>query len=252
MVAPKMAEEPRTRIEHPNRGKASSQVTRLIVVLLLLVSVGLMLVVTIGGWATLAGAKPVQLAYILLYLILAFFVLRWSRGVLPLIAALAIGLGIFAAISVPGWYARDHPGFTDPGLPSDLLGLVCALIAIVQLLLIFFAMSGFRQAWNVEVEKPAGGERDERAQRGGPRDRRRYEDEDGGEDEDEAPTRRERVGVDDQDPRVREHPVPERTGFERPESGAAAPRRPASEPPTTEPPRREPGTGPSGPSPAPA
>jgi hypothetical protein len=246
MVAPKMAEEPRTRIEHPNRGKASSQVTRLIVVLLLLVSVGLMLVVTIGGWATLAGAKPVQLAYILVYLILAFFVLRWNRGVLPLIAALAIGLGIFAAISVPGWYARDHPGFTDPGLASDLLGLVCALIAIVQLLLIFFAMSGFRQAWNVEVEKPAGGERDERAQRGGPRDRRRYED------DDEAPTRREPVREDGQDPRVREHPVPERTGFERPDSGPPAPRRPASEQPTTEQPRREPGTGPSGPSPAPA
>jgi presenilin-like A22 family membrane protease len=175
MVAPKMAEEPRTRIEHPNRGKASSQVTRLIVVLLLLVSVALMLIVTIGGWATLAGAKPVQLAYILLYLVLAFFVARWNRGVLPLIAALAIGLGIFAAISVPGWFARDHPGFTDPGLASDLLGLICALIAIVQLLLIFFAMSGFRQAWNVEVEKGGAGQRDEPEPPGGPGHRRRDE-----------------------------------------------------------------------------
>jgi presenilin-like A22 family membrane protease len=175
MVAPKMAEEPRTRIEHPNRGKASSQVTRLIVVLLLLASVVLMLIVTIGGWATLAGAMPVQLAYILVYLVLAFFVARWNRGVLPLIAALAIGLGIFAAISVPGWFARDHPGFTDPGLPSDLLGLICALIAIVQLLLIFFAMSGFRQAWNVEVEKPRDGQRDEPEPPGGPGHRRRDE-----------------------------------------------------------------------------
>jgi presenilin-like A22 family membrane protease len=166
MVAPEMAEEPRTRIEHPNRGKASSQVTRLIVVLLLLVSVALMLIVTIGGWATLAGATPVQIAYILVYLVLAFFVARWNRGVLPLIAALAIGLGIFAAISVPGWFARDHPGFTDPGLPSDLLGLICALIAIVQLLLIFFAMSGFRQAWNVEVERHEEPPPDRTEQRG--------------------------------------------------------------------------------------
>jgi hypothetical protein len=217
MVAPKMAEEPRTRIEHPNRGKASSQVTRLIVVLLLLVSVGLTLVVTIGGWATLAGAKPVQIAYLLAYLVLAFFVARWNRGVLPLIAALAIGLGIFAAISVPGWYARDHPGFTDPGLPSDLLGLVCALIAIVQLLLIFFAMSGFRQAWNVEVEKPAGGDRGEDAD--GSR-RRRDEAEEG------------RWADRSDDPRGRDR-APE-------------------EQPTAEQPRREPGTGSTGPSPAPA
>jgi hypothetical protein len=219
MVAPKMAEEPRTRIEHPNRGKASSQVTRLIVVLLLLVSVVLMLIVTIGGWATLAGAKPVQLAYILVYLVLAFFVARWNRGVLPLIAALAIGLGIFAAISVPGWFARDHPGFTDPGLASDLLGLICALIAIVQLLLIFFAMSGFRQAWNVEIEKPRHGDRDEDADRGGSRRRR-----------DEAEEGRWADRDRDAEPRGR------------------AP----DEQPTTEQPRREPGTGSSGPSPAPA
>jgi hypothetical protein len=219
MVAPEMAEEPRTRIEHPNRGKASSQVTRLIVVLLLLVSVGLMLIVTLGGWATLAGAKPVQLAYILIYVVLAFFVLRWNRGVLPLIAALAIGLGIFAAISVPGWYARDHPGFSDPGLASDLLGLVCALLAIVQLLLIFFAMSGFRQAWSVEVEKPRDGERDQPAPRGGPGNRRRDED---------ANDRQRRE--DERGARVRE----------------------PQEQPTAEQPRREPGTGSTGPSPAPA
>jgi hypothetical protein len=223
MVAPDMAEEPRTRIEHPNRGKASSQVTRLVVVVLLLVSVGLMLIVTIGGWATLEGAKPVQLAYILLYLVLAFFVMRWSRGVLPLIAALAIGLGIFAAISVPGWYARDHPGFSDPGLASDLLGLVCALIAIVQLLLIFFAMSGFRQAWNVEVEKARHGERDAPAPRSGPRNRR------GDEDDDAVPDDRQRR-QDERGTRVRE-PEEQRTA---------------------EQPRREPGTGSTGPSPAPA
>lgn len=143
---------------HPNRRKASSKLTRLLVVVLLLVSVGLMLVVTLGGWSTLAGAKPVQVAYILVYVLLAVFVLRWSRGVLPLIAALAVGLLIFAAVSVPGWYARDKPGFVDPGLASDVLGLVCALLVPVQLLLVAVALSGFRQAWNVEVEKPVDGD----------------------------------------------------------------------------------------------
>ncbi len=142
---------------HPNRRKGSSKLTRLIVILLLLVSVGLMLIVTVGGWSTLAGAKPVQVAYILLYVLLAVLVLRWSRGVLPVIAALGVGLLIFAAVSVPGWYARDKPGFTDPGLGSDVLGLVCALLVPVQLLLIAMSLSGFRQAWNVEVERPVDG-----------------------------------------------------------------------------------------------
>jgi hypothetical protein len=154
MVASAMAEEPRTRIEHPNRHKASSQATRLLVVVLLLVSIVLTLIVTIAGWSELAGAQPVQVAYMVVYGLLAFFVLRWSRGVLPLIAALAIGLLIFAAVSVPAWYARDKAGFAEVGLPADLLGLICALLVPVQLLLIAVAMSGFRQAWNVEVEHP--------------------------------------------------------------------------------------------------
>jgi hypothetical protein len=72
--------------------------------------------------------------------------------VLPLIAALAIVLLIFAAVSAPAWFDRDGAGFTDPALPSELLGLLTSLLVPVQLLLIAVAMSGFRQAWNVEVE----------------------------------------------------------------------------------------------------
>jgi hypothetical protein len=140
------------RIEHPNRKKASSKITRLLVILLLLVSAGLVLIVSVGGWSAIAGAKPLQVIYIALYLVLAFFVARWSRGVLPLIAALAIVLLIFAAVSAPAWFDRSQTGFTDPALPSDLLGLITALIVPVQVLLIAVAMSGFRQAWNVEVE----------------------------------------------------------------------------------------------------
>jgi hypothetical protein len=164
-----MAEEPRTRIEHPNRRKVSSKATRLVVVVLLLVSIALMLIITLGGWSALSGAQAVQVGYMVVYLLLAIFVVRWSRGVLPLISALAVGLLIFAAVSVPGWYARDKPGFADVGLPADVLGLICALIVPVQILLIAVAMSGFRQAWNVEVERPVGGEPSEpsRRERGG-------------------------------------------------------------------------------------
>jgi hypothetical protein len=145
--------DPGVIIDHPNRRKASSQFTRAFVVLLLLVSAGLVTIISIGGWAALEGAKFLQVAYIVIYVVVAIFVLRWSRGVLPLAAALAIVLLIFAAVSAPAWFDRDKTGFTDPALDSDILGLLTALVVPVQLLLIAFAMSGFRQAWNVEVER---------------------------------------------------------------------------------------------------
>ena len=144
--------EPGVRIEHPNRKKAASKLTRLIVVILLVVSAALVAIVTLGGWDALQGAKALQVAYIVIYLVIAFFVLRWSRGVLPLAAALAIVLLIFAAVSAPAWFDRDKPGFAEPALDEGILGLVTALIVPVQVLLIAFAMSGFRQAWNVEIE----------------------------------------------------------------------------------------------------
>jgi uncharacterized BrkB/YihY/UPF0761 family membrane protein len=140
-------------IEHPNRAKASSKATKAIVILLLLVSVALVLIVTIGGWSALEGAKAVQIGLMVLYLVIAFYVARWNRGVLPVAAALAIILLIFAAVSGPAWFERDKTGFTDPALDSDVLGLVTLLIVPVQVLLIAFAMQGFAQAWNVEVER---------------------------------------------------------------------------------------------------
>jgi FtsH-binding integral membrane protein len=160
--------DPGVRIEHPNRRKAASKVTRAVVVLLLLVSAVLVAVVTVGGWDLLQGAKALSVAYIVVYVVLAFFVLRWSRGVLPLAAALAIVLLIFAAVSAPAWFDRDQPGFAEPTLDAGILGLVTALIVPVQLLLIAFAMSGFRQAWNVEIEHPVDEPPPEPRGRGGP------------------------------------------------------------------------------------
>jgi hypothetical protein len=159
-------EEPGVSIDHPNRDKASSKVTRAIVVVLLLVSAGLVALISVGGWNAIEGAKPLQVAYIVLYLLLAFFVLRWSRGVLPVIAALAIVLMIFAAVSAPAWFDRDKAGFTDPTLDEGILGLLSALLVPVQILLIAFSMSGFRQAWNVEVERDQEPPPDREEQRG--------------------------------------------------------------------------------------
>lgn len=143
-------------LEWPNREKASSRITKLVVFLLLLASAGLIIVVTAGGWAKLAGAKPLQVAYIAVYLLMALFVLRWNRGVLPLAAALAIILGIFAAIAAPQWFTRSGPGYASPALPEQVVGTITLVLLPVQILLILFAIRGFMQDWNVEVEVPDG------------------------------------------------------------------------------------------------
>ena len=143
-------------IERPNRDKASSKATKAVVILLLLVSAGLVAVITAGGWEKLAGMKAISIGYVLVYLVMAFYVARWNRGVLPMAAALAIILGIFAAIAGPEWFNRDKSGFTNPALDADFLGLLTLLVVPVQVLLIAFSMRGFQQGWNVEVEVPAG------------------------------------------------------------------------------------------------
>ena len=141
-------------IEHPNRRKPASQLARLLVIALLIISAAVVLIVAVGGWEALEGAKPVQIAFIVVYFVFALFVARWSRGVLPMIAALAVILGIFGAIAAPAWFDRTKDGFTDPALTADVLGLLCALLVPLQLALVVAAMIGFRQRWNVEAERP--------------------------------------------------------------------------------------------------
>lgn len=140
-------------VTHPNRDKPVVQATRATVVLLLLASAALVLIVTVGGWSVLESAKPVEIAYVLIYLTLAFFALRWNRGVLPVAAVLAVLLLIFALVAGPGWFARDKSGFAQPALGASLLGVLTLLIVPVQMLLVAFAMRGFQQGWNVELER---------------------------------------------------------------------------------------------------
>jgi lysylphosphatidylglycerol synthetase-like protein (DUF2156 family) len=146
-----MAEE-ETRVYHPNRDKAASKAAKSTVVLLLLVSAGLVAIVTIGGWSVMQGAQIVAIAYVIVYCVMAYYIARWQRGVLPLAAALAILLGVVAAIAVPGWFDRDETGYADALLPAGLLGLLTLIIVPLQLLLIAFAMRAFSQQWNVEIE----------------------------------------------------------------------------------------------------
>jgi lysylphosphatidylglycerol synthetase-like protein (DUF2156 family) len=141
-----------TVVVRPNRDKAESKATRAIVVLLLVISALLIFVVTAGGWSELQGAQIISIGYIVVYLVMAFYVARWNRGVLPVAAALAILFAVVAAVAAPAWFERDKAGFEDPALDPSMLGLLTAIIVPVQLLLIAFAMRGFQQQWNVEVE----------------------------------------------------------------------------------------------------
>jgi hypothetical protein len=143
-------------IEHPNREKAESRATKAIVVALLLISAAIMTAVTVGGWHALQGAKSLQIAYIVVYVVLAVQIGRWRSGLLPVAAALAIVLLIFAAISGPQWFARDKNGFADPTLDESVLGTLTVVLVPLQLLLIVFAARGFSQKWSVEIERSAG------------------------------------------------------------------------------------------------
>jgi FtsH-binding integral membrane protein len=103
----------------------------------------------------------VQTGYIAVYLLLAFFAARWNRGVLPVAAALAVLLGIFALVAGPAWFDRNKSGFAEPALNAGLLGLLTLLVVPVQILLVAFAMRGFNQGWNVELERRDPGARGE-------------------------------------------------------------------------------------------
>ncbi len=140
-------------IDHPNRDRPQSRATRALVVALLLISAIVLTLATAGGWEKIQGAKSLHIAYILIYLVLAFYIARWRSGLLPVAAALAIVLAMFAAISGPEWFARDQPGFSDPALGAGILGVLTLVIVPVQVLLIIFAAQGFTQRWSVEVER---------------------------------------------------------------------------------------------------
>jgi hypothetical protein len=94
----------------------------------------------------------VSFGYIVVYVVMAFFVGRWNRGVLPVAAALAILFAVVAAVAGPAWFERDKAGFDDPLLEPSILGLFTIILIPVQLLLIVFALRAFQQQWNVEIE----------------------------------------------------------------------------------------------------
>lgn len=143
----------------PNREKPESKTTKAIVSFVLLISAALLIIITLGGWERLQSTTVglMTIGWAALYVLFAILVARWNRGVLPVTAALAVIMIIFAAVAAGGWFARDKPGLDSPALPEDLLGLLTLIVIPVQLLLLIVAMVGFNQQWSVEEERPIGG-----------------------------------------------------------------------------------------------
>jgi hypothetical protein len=160
LAAMRVAEvRPGYELWRPNREKPEAKTMKSVVAFVLLVSAALLIVITVGGWERLLGTSVafMSLAWAALYILFAFLVARWQRGVLPVAASLAVILAIFAAIAAPDWFARSKDGLDSPALPEDLLGLLTAIVVPVQLLLIAVSMIAFNQEWHVEEERPIGG-----------------------------------------------------------------------------------------------
>jgi presenilin-like A22 family membrane protease len=143
----------------PNREKAGSVATKWAIVALLAATAALAALVTIGGWSLLKGGSgmgTVCAIYALLYAFFAYLVARWSRGILPLAAALSMILFIFCAVGADSWFARDKAGFDEALLSSSLIGTLVIVLAVLQLVVVFAALYGFNQEWHVEEERPIG------------------------------------------------------------------------------------------------
>lgn len=143
----------------PNREKPGSITTKFVIVLLLLATAVLAALITIGGWSVLKGGSgmgAICAIYALLYAFFAFLVARWSRGILPVAAALSMILAIFCAVGADSWFARNKDGFAEALFPSSLVGTLVIVLGLLQIVVIAFALYGFNQEWHVEEERPIG------------------------------------------------------------------------------------------------
>ena len=143
----------------PNQEKPQSVTTKFVVVFLLVATAAIAAVITIGGFSLLSGGGImgiVCLVYAGLYAFFAFLVARWSRGILPVAAALSMILAIFCMVGANSWFAREKTGFDEALLPSSLIGLLVVVMLLLQIVLVVACFYGFSQDWHVEEERPIG------------------------------------------------------------------------------------------------
>jgi hypothetical protein len=155
-------------VTYPNRERRSSRATRTALAAVLVCSALLMLLVTVGGWSKLDGLEAVNLIWCAVYLVMAFFVMRWARELLPIAVGLGALMFVFTVIAETAaagvswsdrnapYYAPIHSLFGGGGLSAGTLDTLTLVIAITQALLVAAAVYAYRQAWNIEYEVPDG------------------------------------------------------------------------------------------------
>lgn len=143
----------------PNREKPQVIATKAMVTLLLICSGVLTALITVGGFTLLQGGTImgiICLVFAAVYGLFALLVFRWSRGALPVSAACAVLMAIYASVAAPSWFNRDKSGFADALIPSTLLGTLTVALLLVQIVLVVVAVIAFNQDWHVEEERPIG------------------------------------------------------------------------------------------------
>jgi hypothetical protein len=143
----------------PNREKARSITTKLVLVLLLAATTALAALITITGFSLMIGGGGMAiicLIYVLLYAFFTFLVLRWNRGILPVVAALSTILAIFCLTGVNSWFSRDKAGFDEGLLSSSAIGVLVIVLLLLQIVVVAVSLYAFNQNWHVEEERPIG------------------------------------------------------------------------------------------------
>jgi hypothetical protein len=144
---------------NPNRERPGVITTKFVVMFLMLATAAIAALITVGGFPLLSGGGGMGIVCLIYAALYAFFAVRvagWSRGVLPVAAALSMILAIFCAVGADSWFSRNKGGFEDALLPSPLIGLLVVILLLLQIILIAAAFYGFNQDWHVEEERPIG------------------------------------------------------------------------------------------------
>jgi len=143
----------------PNREKSRSITTKFVLVLLLAATTVVAALITVTGFELMIGGGGMSiicLIYVLLYAFFTFLVLRWNRGILPVIAALSTILAIFCITGVDSWFAREKSGFDEGLISSSAIGVLVIVLLILQLVVVAVSLYAFNQNWHVEEERPIG------------------------------------------------------------------------------------------------
>lgn len=140
------------KMHRPNRDKASSKLTRLVIILGLFLTAALVALISLLGWEHSDNLRNGQILFIIVCLVIAGGVALWSSGILIPGIANSLFILVFAALTYTSWWERDYTGYLGRD-DASMMGWLVFLLIPLQIVLIGFMIAGSTQRWN--TEKPA-------------------------------------------------------------------------------------------------